>query len=342
MTKSGDKGRSRPTIAQVAKLAGVSASTVSRVLNGYKNGFSLTPERRDKVLEAVRELGYRPDAAASLLRGRKTPVIAVYGYPINTRPLPSIYPVMLGYATDALAAQGCEICSRLSSIPQESFKPFPWRIDGALVVAVRGRESVDAFEENRIPYVVMNGLAGPNGLSILVDESDIMEKAVSHLTDLGHTRIAYRGTERNPSPYSVAERHEAMRKFSQLHEIPWLDSPAVAQDAPETFLTRSIMEKKVTAVIAYSHVEAMSLFFAAMRMGWSIPERFSLICVNDVYPCDDAGITTIALPLKEIGETGAAKLWSAVNDGQGWDAPSVSLKGTLHARRSTARPAAGK
>lgn len=330
----------RPTLAQVAAHAGVSVSTASRVLNGYDQGFSLTPERRDAVLDAVRQLGYRPDAIGSLLKSRRTLIVAVHGYITNTRPLPSVHSVMLGYAADRLAQHGCEVCARVHSTPADSFVPFPWRIDGALIHSMRGNERTDTFDDNAVPYVVMNGPAGPGGFAVRVDENDALDQAIDHLGALGHRRIAYRGTERSRMHESVPARHAAVhhRLAQQGFDAP--EAPATAEGAAEAFLRRHIERDGATAVIAYSHIEALSLLFAATRMGWSIPQRFSLVSFNDVYPSEEVGLTTIALPLQQIGETAADLLWNAMTAPDPVQRRHVALPAELRIRTSTAPPPA--
>ena len=179
----------KPVMADVAKLAGVSHQTVSRVINGSP---SIRPATKARVEQAIEELGYRPNTAARALVTRRSGIIGIVGtnsalfgpasiqrsvqeaaraagYFSSLVPLPEVTVEELRSAIDHLARQSVEAIVMIAA-----------RADALAVV-----HSADAG----LPLIVVEGDLSGRGLSVGVDQIDGARQATQHLIDLGHRAI---------------------------------------------------------------------------------------------------------------------------------------------------------
>jgi DNA-binding LacI/PurR family transcriptional regulator len=212
-------------------------------------------------------------------------------------------------------------------------------VDGVLVVLSTGDQPLDEVEKAGIPYLAINGHAGPHGTTLLLDEDDAVRQVMAYLVGLGHRRIAYRNTPLSPSHYSVTARHRAYLAACTAHGL----TPAPGHDrlpAADADFLRQARADGATAVLAYSHVEAMALLFAAAKAGLRIPTDMSLAAFNDVYPVAEIvpSLTVMAQPLDEMGDT-AGRLLVDMMKHDRRDPRCIEFKQSLIVRQSTAAPA---
>lgn len=328
----------KTNLKDVAMVAGVSAATVSRVLNNRSEGFSVRPEVRERVESAARKLSYRPHLLAQSLRMKTMGIVGLLGIHV-----PVILPddVIRGLVA-LFESKRIKLSTYISPTAEASHELPPWRIDGAIVAGVLKKSDLNALEKARLPYVSINGWAGPTGGSITYDEAHGVQQALTHLMQLGHRRIAY-ANARGPwlTHPSVQLRHDAYCEFLQqagLTPVPGHDQPWTEDNAHAT-LRHWVEDHGVTAVLTYQHYHALELIKAAHESGYSPPGRLSVVCFNDefigrmAYPA----LTAVKLPTVEAGRSAAMMLLDCMGPPYTTPKPLV-LKPTLVIYGSTAPP----
>ncbi len=299
----------RPTLVDVAKLCGVTPATVSRVLNG-KQKFSASDAVREKIFETAAKLGYVPDLSARNLNRRATRIIGLFASPV-THVAEGINDSLLHGISSVLHAGGYDVFFELSSASHAT-PPLPaWRFDGAILMQAPKQETVDELDRRRVPYVCVNERIGNPAASVLADDVLGMTRAVEHLHECGHRRIAYANARAGYfSHYSVPERYETL--LSQINSRGMELAPG--HDVPfstETdFLDVTVKRGGATAIITYDHTIAIALVGAAYHLKLRIPQDFSLICFNDVFPVAmmPPPLTAVSVSGREMGRVGAELL----------------------------------
>jgi LacI family transcriptional regulator len=338
------------TLGEVARKCAVSQSTVSRVLNNAKHGrFSVSDDVRQRIVEAARELNYRPSVAARNLTARKTNLVAVLG-------LPGIWSERVGPAEEAVGAlstaldlAGYEICLQFWSERHGRYDPPPLRVDGVIAVDASSQEQLGDLENSGIPYVSLNGVAGPSGSQVIPDDAQGTLMALDHLVQLGHRRIAYvDNLDEGASHPSVLQRREAFARARQTigFESPEVEHPQL-RNQPwdpflEPFLRRSVIQGGVTAVLAYSHHIGLMMLRAAHELGLAVPRDFSLICFNNspLVRLSVPSLTAVDVPAVSMGQAAADLLVKHMTSDGPFPPAQVRVEESLIVRESTAAPKA--
>ncbi|WP_165072447.1 LacI family DNA-binding transcriptional regulator [Paludisphaera rhizosphaerae] len=327
----------RPTLSDIARLCGVTASTVSRVLN-KKPSFSTSPEVRRKIEETAEQLGYVPDLAARNLSRRTTRVVGLFASPA-THVSEGIYEPLIEGVLEALHASDYDVFFDLSASRGRRL-PF-WRFDGALLLQCPRPETVEELDRRRVPYVCVNETVGSPVVRVLADDGMGMRRAVEHLAQLGHRRLAYANARSNSLPhYSIAERHETLLACSKelgvdlvgLHDAPFADA--------KEFIVSTVVDQGATAVITYDHQIAVAIVGAAAGLDLRIPEDFSLLCFNDVFPVVlmPTPLTAVSVPAREMGRVSGRRLLENLAIRGPNEAKEIRLPEELVVRLSTAPP----
>jgi LacI family transcriptional regulator len=331
----------RPTITDLAKLCGVTPATVSRVLNA-KREFSTSDAVRERILETARKVGYVPDLAARNLNRQSTRIIGVFASP-RTHIAEGINESLLEGIAGVLHPAGYDVFFELSPLNVvDHALPF-WRFDGAILMQAPKPETVAELDRRRVSYVCVNERVGKPVAHVLADDRMGTNRVLDHLAQLGHKRIAYanaRGTYF--SHYSVNERYETLLAGTRKRGLtlaPGHDQPF---SSPEEFLGESIKAGGATAAITYDHHIAVVLVGAAYAMGLRIPEDFSLVCFNDVFPIAllPPPLTAVKVSGHEMGRVGAELLLNSLASKKTAAAPSKEIRvpEDLVVRGSTAPP----
>jgi LacI family transcriptional regulator len=178
-------------LVDVARAAGVGASTASRVLNGDPT-ISIRPETRERIFRAARRLNYRPNAFARGLKLARTMtlgmVIPNLAYPVNAE-------IIRGAERRAAAAGYVILLADAEEFVQagEAYQRLllERRVDGLLIAsASTSEELLGELAEHGLPFVLVNRRVPRLGPSVTVDDALGMRLAVEHLVGLGHRRIA--------------------------------------------------------------------------------------------------------------------------------------------------------
>src|SRR5438552_4054263 len=303
--------RGRPTITDLARLCGVTPATVSRVLNGKKK-FSASEAVREKILATAQKLGYVPDLAARNLNRRSTHIIGLFASP-QTHVAEGINESLLEGIAETLHAGGYDVFFELSAVGTHGL-PF-WRFDGAILMQAPKPETVTELDRRRVPYVCVNERLGNPVACVLADDVMGMNRALEHLVQLGHRRIAYANARASYfSHYSVTDRYETLLSGVRERGVELVEGHDTPFSSAGGFLRDTVIDGGATAVITYDHHIATTLVGAAPSMGLRIPERFSLICFNDVFPVSllPPPLTAVAVSGRDMGRIGADLLLNSL------------------------------
>lgn len=338
-------GRSVPTLNDVATDAGVSKSTVSRVLNNrLGNGFSVTEEVRERILAAAEKLNYRPNLIAKSLTLQTTRMIHIIGGHYALSDLGNIYQTVVNSATSVM--DSCEdvfdVTVDMSHHDKQSCELPPWKINGAIILARANTLTIRELEDGQVPYIVVNGPAGKFGSSVVPDDEGGTKAAIGYLAELGHRVIAYANSRPDylVGHSSLVDRHQTylreMKKLG-LSIVPghdeWLKSA-------EKFLTAAVIENGATAVLAYGHMEGLNLMQAAHKLGIAVPGRLSVLCFCDKQAAAAMSplLSFIDLRSSDMGKIAAELLLKHIKKPDNAEPETIKLAEQLVISSSTASP----
>jgi DNA-binding LacI/PurR family transcriptional regulator len=309
-------GHGPARIADVAARAGVGVATVSRVMNGSA---SVRPATRERVLEAIRALNYRPSSVARNLSLQRTMVVAAL-LPWFTNPsaVQRVRGIVEGLSTSLYDLMVFDIESE--DRQRRAFELFDRgdRADGLLVVSTLPPEQeVERIQSARIPCVLVDAVH-PALPSIAVDDEAGGAMATRHLVELGHRRIALigdpppefrfewsrdrtRGYERALEQAGIEVRPEYVREGTRL--------PHVARAIAAELLS---LPERPTAIFASSDTQALGALDAARSLRIRVPEELSIVGFDDIEVASYVGLTTVRQPLAESGRRGAELLLRAL------------------------------
>jgi len=334
-----------PKLDDVATKAGVSKSTVSRVLNNkIGNGFSVTEKVRRRVLAVAKTLNYRPNLIAQSLTKQQIRMISILGGAHALTDLGNIYQTVVNSATKILdsAPNGFDVTVDMSRHKPDSSELPAWRVDGVIILARCTAVTIDEVEKVNVPYVVVNGPSGPRGSSVVPDDVGGTRKAIRHLSQLGHKRVAYAGPAMThlAGHSSLTDRHDtylAEMSGNGMQIIPGHDKPL---ESATEFIESAVFENGATAILAYGHMEGLNMMQAAHGLGIAVPRQLSLVCFCDEYANSvmSPGLTFIDLSSKTMGQTAAELLLERIEQPQANKSECVKLDLNLVLRESTAPP----
>lgn len=327
----------------VADRAGVSVTSVSHVINQTR---LVSDDLRERVLTAMNELGYQPNALARSLRRKETYTIGV----IMTNSADPFFAEVTRGVEDACFEQGYNIilCNSDSDLDKELFytnELIKKRVDGILFLAAGGKstEHIRTMQERRIPLVVVDRYIPDLAVdTVLVDNAYGGWLATRHLIELGHQRI---GCITGPSDLTLsAERVTGFRRALQEAGLP-IDETLIVKgnfqyetgfQAAHQFLTRPTPP---TAIFACNDLMAIGVINAAVKQGWQVPDRLSVIGFDDIRMAAYTNplLTTVAQPKYEMGSIATTMLLERIHQQE--MAPRQKLLETqLVVRESTAPP----
>lgn len=296
------------SIKDIAKVAGVSHSTVSRALSDSP---LVNAETKARIQSLAREMGYSPDARArSLVMGQTRTV----GVVVTTITDPFVAEVVQGIES-AAHDQGYNVllCSS-NAKPEREIAAVEMlrskRVDGVIVTSSRvGALYLEHLQRIGVPIVLINSHRENGGrytYSVSVDNQHGGHLATSHLIRLGHRRIAYLS---RPSDYrSNLERQAGYRQALAEAGIPF--DPALVVpgsgrvDAGERALPLLMeLEELPSAVFCYNDLTAVGLLRAAREAGLSIPGDLAVVGFDDILLASYVSppLTTISQPKAHMG-----------------------------------------
>lgn len=338
------------TSEEVARLAGVSRATVSRVLSGTTKVSEAT---RKRVQAAAASLGYEPDVAAQSLSGARSKTIAL-GFFANdvwalsqlAKPQYHFHLEVLRSIEAAAAKAGFDLLlpSRPIRVASDSYVRLlrSRRVAGTIMVACPpGDVRTHALIESKLPTVFVDAIGtGPQATYVTSDNADGARQITEHLLDLGHRRIArVTGTETDPSGH---DRLAGIRRALAGRGVP--EDPALARrsdwstdGAYRATLDLLASGNCFTAVIAESDMMAIGIMRALREHGLRVPEDVSVTGFDGIDLCQFTApaLTTVRQDSEAMG-TAAVEALLAMIDGAPAPSP-VLLPTEAVIRDSTAR-----
>ncbi len=330
-------------IREVAKRAGVSTATVSRVLS---HPDVVSPDTRVRVLKAVERLGYAPNSVAKNLRTLKSRKLLVTVPDISN----PFFALILQGIEDAAQKNGYAVLvgdTQHDEMREERYAQMlkQKEADGLIFLGHRLPRGAASVVQESAPHCapIVNGCEFSAELgvpSVHIDNAKAAVEAMQHLYELGHREI---GVVTGPllSPLSRdrlagARASARSRGYEQdLIVIQGDFSIRSGAEAADALLQRAAPP---TAIFCFNDEMAMGVIGAARRRGLQIPRDLSVVGFDDIRfaECFDPALTTIAQPMRAIGE-GTVRLLLEILNGGRLTPVSVTLPHTLQIRASTGK-----
>lgn len=306
------------SIKDVAAKAGVSIATVSHVLNGTRGTRAAT---RDRVLEAIQELGYSQNQAArNLARGRSS----LLGLIISDIRNPFFPDITSGFQDQALAhnmdalvlntnydsARTLNAVRRLAGLQVPGVAILTSQIDPAVA---------DLLPNSGVASVFLDlGRVDRNISNIVVDYEHGISEALQHLADLGHTHIAYIG-----GPIELPSAQVRKRAFMEGAVRAGIE-PGRTIDADFTVKggynasVELLAGSRPTAIMTGNDLTAIGVLHCAFDQGLRVPEDLSVVGFDDILFSEHTqpALTTVAVPRGQIGNVAFEALWAMMNDSE--------------------------
>lgn len=301
---AGATQKRRATSYDVAKLAGVSQSAVSRV---FQRGASASDAMRDRVLTAANQLGYRPNAIArGLITQRSNMVAVVIGKQTNL-----FYPEVLVQLTQHLSDRDVRVLlftlTRESDVDDVLEQMLRYRVDGVVMAAMIDESHLTTFESGGIPLVLYNRSFPERQVSsVRCDQNDGERWLTGALLAAGHRRFAViSGPEDSPvSTERTASALNRLREFG-IDDVPVVHgdySYASGREASETLLDT---HKNLDAIIAANDAMAIGCIDSARNtFGYDVPEDLSVVGFDGIGPSRFGAyrLTTVRQPVGRMTE----------------------------------------
>ncbi|MCZ8521812.1 MULTISPECIES: LacI family DNA-binding transcriptional regulator [Paenibacillus] len=329
-------------IVDVAKHAGVSPATVSRVLNESSHVSDTT---RRRVLEAVRELGYHPNASAKNLRSQKTMTIGVSVGDINT----SYFAAIIKGVQQAAAERRykvliCDIENRKEKESEYLDLLRNRTVDGmVLVQPMTPLQELEALADNGYELAVVGRYVEHPGIPCAyTDNVEFSRRVVTHLIEGGHRSVAF--ISGAPEAVDSYERLEGYLKALREQGIPF--RPGMVEhggwnehggyEAVNRLLDGSV---GFSALYTANDEMALGVYRACRERGLRIPQDLAVVGVDDnrVSRYLSPALSTVSQPNFELGASAARRLLSQMNGEREGDPRSIQLPSELVVRESSHR-----
>ena len=295
------------TLKDVARVAGVSASTVSLVINKKRY---VEEETKIKVLKAIKELDYHPNILAKSLQTGKSYIIGLIVSDITNPFFPEIVrgvelrSVNKGYDTflcntDYNPKRTAAVVNRL----------IEKKVDGTIIITLEKDDNLLVkLTSNKIPVVLLDwDKTGPLVSNIKENFTNGLKEAIDHLVKLGHHNITFIS---GPLKFKTAENRKNTFLALLKEYSGKINKPAIIEEDFKVRGGESAAEKILdlphlpTAIIASNDLMAIGLIKKLKEKGFKVPDDFSVIGFNDIMLSSfiDPPLTTINVPRYRIGQ----------------------------------------
>jgi LacI family transcriptional regulator len=317
-----DLRRKRASMREVAELANVAISSVSRVLSGHPD---VSADMRERVLDAVRQLEYEPDFLAQSLRRGATLSV---GYVVGDISNPLIATITSGAESVLRGAGYSMLLMNSENDPELDAAHIRFfqarRVDGMILslASERREETLDVLSQVDVPMVMVDRDVPAQLEASMVrnDHRAGMRAAVSHLLDLGHRRIALitGALELWPVRERIAGMAEAVTARGVPDETVSLVGSLSAEHGERSTEQVLAMHPRPTAIVAGGNQVLAGCIRAFARHGIRIPEDMSLVTCDevDLSVLHDPPIAAVARDTLLLGRTAAEVLLERLGGGE--------------------------
>lgn len=300
------------TLKEVAKEAGVSIKTVSRVVNQET---SVNKETREKVLKVIEALNYRPNHFAKMMRLQRSDYIGVISDAAVTSPWAT---EMISGIQDTLLAAGKIPLILSASVDDDDFSSqmanlHSRQVDGFIYAAMYHKEIDFHYDVAGRPLILCNCFDIENRFpSIVPDDYQGGYDAAEHLVKQGYRKIAYLGIQKKEIAGQL--RYQAyldvMKKYNLEVNKKWIDfEPAYESHFAAKKAYEVLLEpEKPDAFIAGNDQYALQIWEAASKLNLKVGEDFAVIGFDDFEPITNniyPGLTSLKLPHHDLGAQAA-------------------------------------
>lgn len=282
-------------LADIAKECGVGASTVSRVLNGISDGFSVRTEVRKRILGTAAQMNYVPNVSARNLRTRRTENILIFGFRFFWSSLHSMYGQILEHSTNLLTEKGYTVHAIFAD--SEKLVLASMVADGAILLTANDKVLMQKLDDVGVPFVILNDCAGKDRSWIDIDDVQGTALAMKHLIASGHRRIAYCG----PQGVEVETPHKSISIRQSEYRRCMAEVGLEPQEIPVTAV-EVIRKKKITAALVYCNNQAEILRAVCSAVNIRVPADLEIVTFNrPTLSSDELSLSTVSPDLDEVG-----------------------------------------
>lgn len=331
-----------PTLEDVAQLANVSTATVSRCMNSPDR---VQKQTRDRVLDAVRELGYYPNFGARALMAKSTNTIGAIIPTMEN----AVFARGIQAFQEALREKGVTLFiasfSYQEDLEAEQIRTLTARgADGLLLIGHHRSQDIYRFLTNREIPVLCAWIYDPaqSRLSIGFDNRRAMKDLAATVIAKGHRRLGLISANQKSND-RAAQRvqgvHDAMTEANMSNEsLHLIETPYGIDNGADAFHALMSKPNAPTVVMCGNDVLATGALKGAKAMGLSVPKDVSITGFDDLELASiaDPALTTVHVPHREMGKRAAHMLWDIVNGSP--PTKSVELETTLCLRESLGTP----
>lgn len=337
-----EKSWNMPSIRDVARQAGVSPGTVSRVLN---HSLKVKKDTYDRIIKAARQLHYplpeQPEEANRYHFGIVLPKMYADGYDDH----PTIYAIMASFME---TLSSCEASSTLLLFSDEDIHNIAGALgsglDGYLVMGTSPAQEealINHFCDHGIHYVIINRRISHRHVNyVCMDDVRAAYECTEHLIRLGHENIAYIGGNENLRHTQLRQRGyvQAMEHY----RLPLREETIFHGEYSE--LSGYLLGKKLlalpnppTAAVAAADILALGLQRSLREQGLTLPNDFATVSFGNIERSlsADPSLTTIDVPTESMGVLGAETLLKLCRDGSRIHSIQILLNADLVVRESS-------
>ncbi len=328
-----------PSVIDVARVSGVSAQTVSRVINGHA---SVRPSTRARVQQALHELGYVPNRAARALVTGRTGTIGIVSYDVTYFGPASVLHAVQGAARERgyavhVATAADITADAIAEVVQEVARHG---VDGIVVDTPQlvAQPLID-LPPRTPPLLFVTSLGSPSKPAVGIDDVTGVRRLIGHLIELGHTRIAQISGSQGwfDADGRVLVWREVLREHGLRDDLLWRGdwTPQSGYDA-----AREILEATdATAIFAANDSMALGALKAAADAGRSVPSDLSIVGYDDSpeSPYFMPALTSVNQNFAALGELCMETLIRLVEEGTAPD-ERILVTPSLRVRASSAPP----
>lgn len=311
------------TIKDVAVLAGVSASTVSRTC---KDSPSISDETKEKVRNAMRELGYEPNFQARNLASRNTRTIGII-LPVSAR---EVYENSFYLEAIRGISQVCNQQRYISTIVtgQDENEVFEavrsmtriGQADGFILLYSRQNDPViEYLHREKLPYVLIGKACQYANQTVYIDNDNLLagDEATEYLYQLGHRKIAYLGVD-NTLMFSADRRNGYLLALARHGITPkpeyCVELPSITAEGYTPIHALLQSQDRPTAIVVSDDILALTLERICMELGLSIPKDLSILSFNNSLfaRLTSPQLTSIDINSCQLGIEAAAQMISHI------------------------------
>ncbi len=322
---------SKATIRHVARRAQLSVATVSRALNGFDN---VSDDARDRVAEAVRELGYVPHAGARSLSLARTNALGVV--------LPDLHgeffsEFVRGMDREASRRGYLLLLSNLHAQAEQAvlaLRAMHGRVDGLIVMAPHlAAEDLAAALPAGVPSVLVNTRDGRSGrAAIHLDNAAGAQAVVDHLVSIGRKRLVHIA-----GPEGNIDADERAAAFTAGCTARGVDGLIMRGDFDESSGERAILElldrgQSFDGLFAANDNMAIGALAALRARAVQVPDEVAVAGFDDIPLARHLGLTTVRVRIDELGERAVARLLQSMatpdSNGDERHAPELVVRHT--------------